>query len=901
MLSLGFIGFLSPWCLLALMILPVLWQIVRFTPPSPRRIEFPAIKLLKFLKQKEETPRRAPWWLLALRIGLIVLIIIGAAHPILNPEQQLATRNSIILAIDNGWNSAKNWASVSQQAGQIIDVAMRENKTVQIITTAPNPDSTFDFVSDYLTPAEAAQIIKGLRPLPWPARYDLAAKEFSEKKLVPNPDIFWFSDGLKDDGFYDLLNGLSSKGQLFFILRQDQHNLLLSADASQAGGIDLVVRRTLPLNRPMPPASVTVQAFSQDGKALGQIAATFESGKTVAKSKLELPLDVKNKVSRLIVSEQINAGTTYLIDETGRQHPLGIVTTQAMDSSKPLLDDLYFIERAAAPFAEVFHGNIDELLKSNIAVMILTDANNPNKLENDELRRWVEKGGTLIRFAGDNLVKTPDSLLPVPVHDKPRSMTGNLSWSEPIGLAAMPDNGPFYGLTVPPDIKINRQLLTTPTPDLAQKTWAALQDGTPLVTGTKLGNGQVILFHIAANHQWSNLILSGLFVEMLQRLIWSSQGVIAANAQEGFSLYEMLNGFGQLQTPPTYVKNATYEDLQTHRAGPYYPPGYYGSETDKKAFNLSDHVAAMDPIVDLPNGIKIMDDLKSREKDIRPFLYLAALLLALADMIISLNLASFIPTLRRSMPAAMIAIGILMTAPSAAASPDNIQAAKHPRLGYIKTYNADIDRISAAGLTGLTHVLRTRTSVEAADPKGVDIENDDLAFYPILYWPMPDHATPLSQAASMRINSYIRNGGMIIIDTRDGDGSSISENLLADYFQNIDVPVLNPIRPEHVLLRSFYLLKEWPGRWSDKTLWISDHDSNNFDGVASIIIGTQDWAAAWAVDKSGKPLYPAVPGGEKQRETARRFGINLVMYALTGNYKSDQVHVPAILERLGHE
>src|SRR5262249_7702839 len=71
------------------------------------------------------------------------------------------------------------------------------------------------------------------------------------------------------------------------------------------------------------------------------------------------------------------------------------------------------------------------------------------------------------------------------------------------------------------------------------------------------------------------------------------------------------------------------------------------------------------------------------------------------------------------------------------------------------------------------------------------------------------------------------------------------------------------------------------------------------DGVATVIIGSNDYAAAWAVDNQGRALHAAVPGGEQQREMAYRFGINLVMYALTGNYKSDQVHVPAILERLG--
>jgi hypothetical protein len=67
------------------------------------------------------------------------------------------------------------------------------------------------------------------------------------------------------------------------------------------------------------------------------------------------------------------------------------------------------------------------------------------------------------------------------------------------------------------------------------------------------------------------------------------------------------------------------------------------------------------------------------------------------------------------------------------------------------------------------------------------------------------------------------------------------------------------------------------------------------------VIGGNDWAAAWALDESGAPMVPVGRGyaGERQRELALRFGVNLIMHVLTGNYKSDQVHVPALLERLG--
>ena len=115
-----------------------------------------------------------------------------------------------------------------------------------------------------------------------------------------------------------------------------------------------------------------------------------------------------------------------------------------------------------------------------------------------------------------------------------------------------------------------------------------------------------------------------------------------------------------------------------------------------------------------------------------------------------------------------------------------------------------------------------------------------------------------------------------------------------------------------MLTRTFYLLQDFPGRFVSREVWVeaapADAEQaegmpfrNLNDNVTPVVIGGNDWAAAWAVGERGQPLYPVGRGfaGERQREIAYRFGINLIMHVLTGNYKSDQVHVPALLDRLG--
>jgi len=158
----------------------------------------------------------------------------------------------------------------------------------------------------------------------------------------------------------------------------------------------------------------------------------------------------------------------------------------------------------------------------------------------------------------------------------------------------------------------------------------------------------------------------------------------------------------------------------------------------------------------------------------------------------------------------------------------------------------------------------------------------------------------------------MKQGGLIIFDTRDRQMSltsgSAQNTALNRLIGRLDIPPLEPVPGNHVLTKSFYLMRTFPGRWDGGTLWVEaaptdeverSERSRRTDGVSSIIITSNDLASAWALDSANRPLYPVVPGGEVQREMAFRAGVNIVMYALTGNYKADQVHLPALLERLG--
>jgi hypothetical protein len=225
------------------------------------------------------------------------------------------------------------------------------------------------------------------------------------------------------------------------------------------------------------------------------------------------------------------------------------------------------------------------------------------------------------------------------------------------------------------------------------------------------------------------------------------------------------------------------------------------------------------------------------------------------------------------------------------------RAVKETVIAYIRTGDAETDRVSHAALRGLGRILQRRTTVEPAEPVGVDPENDELAFYPVIYWPVTGTQASPSRKAAEKLQAYLRNGGMIVFDIRNAAGMQDTTALrrLAD---GLAIPALMRMPEDHVLTRAYYLLPRFTGRFGVQPVWVARPDQAAKDGVSPVIIGSSDWGGAWAVDERGRPMFP-MSAGEQERERAYRGGVNIVMYALAGNYKADQVHVPTILKRLG--
>ncbi len=274
------------------------------------------------------------------------------------------------------------------------------------------------------------------------------------------------------------------------------------------------------------PRDGVIHAFSARGQRLGEAPFKLGAGETTTELAFELPLEIRNQVTRVEIAGERSAGAVSLLDGRSRWQRVGLISGEGQEKSQPLLGPLYYIEKAIAPFAEIVRPKdqnlaqgIDTIFKENASVLILADIGTLTGEVKEQVDDWVKRGGVLVRFAGARLEKGGDDLLPVALRTGGRTLGGALSWSTPQPLAPFEDTSLFAGLAIPPDVAINRQVLADPallTPEV--KVWARLQDGTPLVTSAKRGDGELVLFHVTANSDWSNLPLSGLFVEMLQRI-----------------------------------------------------------------------------------------------------------------------------------------------------------------------------------------------------------------------------------------------------------------------------------------------------------------------------------------------------------------------------------------------
>jgi hypothetical protein len=373
-----------------------------------------------------------------------------------------------------------------------------------------------------------------------------------------------------------------------------------------------------------------------------------------------------------------------------------------------------------------------------------------------------------------------------------------LSWDKPQQLVGFSRDSPFNGMTVPTDVTVTRQVLAEPDSQLNDRTWATLADGTPLVTAERRGKGLIVLFHVTADSRWSDLPLSGSFVDMLRRLVSLAGATATAEGDRGAAENaggraaqvvpptRVLDGFGAFTTPPPTAR--PIPSNFSGRGSLDHPPGFYGPPEGLVAVNTL--VPADRPVPLDVSSLNARTDVYRHGEplDLRGPIFLTALALLVLDALVVVILSGGLSALRprRRAAAAILAAGLFgsltvhdgLHAQSAPPQPvppltDQQQdfamkATLQTHLAYVITGDAAVDEMSKAGLQGLTLFLAQRTALEASDPVGLDLARDELAFFPIIYWPISPNAPKPSQAALEKIDAYMKRGGTVLFDTRHG-------------------------------------------------------------------------------------------------------------------------------------
>ena len=870
------LGFAQPLVLLGLLSLPVLWWLLRLIPPRPRRIEFPPTRLLFDIKPKEDTPARTPWWLTLLRLTLATLVILAAAGPLWNPPVATSTGAApIALLIDDGFAAASAWDLRLRTADDILARAETDNRGVALVPLSePARDASLQ------TPAAARVRLKQLKPKPHAIeRADALPAIARLVTASPGIDIVWLSDGVdigNAKAFVDGLSILSGKGNVTVLTGGLPTAHALAAADNAAGGLVVKVLRATPGAGD----EGLIRALDLKGLPLGEARFAFKPNDLETDAEITLPVELRNDIARLEIVGERSAGAVQLLDKRWRRRTIGVISGATADTAQPLLASTFYLARALNPFADVRLAEpgapveaVRRFIEQNVPMLILADVGNVSGEARDTLARWVEAGGMLVRFAGPRLAGSDDDLVPVKLRRGGRVLGGSLSWEQPQQLAAFANDGPFGNMAVPKDVTVTRQVLAEPEAGLVDRTWATLADGTPLVTAVKRGKGMIVLFHVTADTRWSDLPLSGSFVEMLRRIVGLAGSATASEtAADKQAVREMvpptriLDGFGAFGPPNSTTKPVPAGFIG--RATADHPPGFYGPPEGLLAINTLAPADRLAPLDVAALNARVEAYQIGEPQDLKGPVLIAALTLLALDAIVVFFLAGGIAHMLRRRPTratAVLALGLLAAIALASQSfaqqqprtpsiddmirrsipqlfpsqaqprpaipdgPDGfaMRATLETRLAYVVTGDAEVDNITRSGLQSLTLFLAQRTALEAGEPVGLDIARDELAFFPLIYWPVVPNAARPSPAALARIDAYMKGGGTVLFDTRDaimappgpgGEARAPGMVALRAILSSLDISELEPVPRDHVLTKTFFLLRDFPGRFNSGQL-----------------------------------------------------------------------------------
>ncbi len=915
-MNFSFLQFLSPFMLGFLLLLPALWWLLKIIPPKPKHVKFAGTFLLKDIKEKDHEKRSMPLWLLLLRMAIITLFIIAFAGPFYNNQEQTdkASAPISIIIIDNGWSAAQNWSAIKSDLTSLSKKRALENEeTLYLLTTTKASNQALE-PKPLNGLNDIAGTIETLSVNPWQNTFIHVQKQMNSlTKRHADFNLYYMDDGYLGEQEIDFLNAQDNLN--FYTVKDATALIMIDKNTNEAPSIynalnsddvfrDASHRLVKSRNDAIDQGTILLNT-----RANTNIPSPFEFAEDETRHPIktgELPEDIADQVKALSIQGQNHLGGSYHFTQDSAPKTIGLLGNDLGDK-RDFLNGYFYIDKALSPFHTIIYGDVNALTdKADVIIMTDTDLLTENTVP--LLESFMTKGGIVIRFADDDLADGKfKELSPVTLRTTNRQLGSSFSWETPQKISHYNEETIFNTLPLSQDITITRQLLAEPSLALQNKSWAFLEDGTPIITATEKENGWLFLYHSNLDPAWSNLALSGVFQEQLKKIVtlsYRNNKTSTAQNNKYFYVTKRYTGFGELQDPKGYEARITTENT-INKLSDTIPPGVYSNGFETRILQLSDSIKSPPPVTD-----NTLSDIKSTESveyyGGLNFITYKHLLMILALLFITIEAFWYCGFFKRlkaiSVVVVMLFVGFTFHTTEAHASQGKKDSpaylSSHAVLAYVITGDATIDRLSKFGLEALVRETKRRTIADVEAVKGINIERDVLNFYPFIYWPLTNTQQPVSKETAAKINNYVSRGGTIFFDTRDGyAGETAINSSLQSVISNLPIPTLNKLSDDHVLKRSFYIIKETPGLYDRKTIWYVPTQSTDNDGVTPYVIGGNDWASIWATDPAGRPMTQ-LKNKAYQRELAYRFGVNMVLYALTGNYKDDQIHIPFILERL---
>ena len=893
------INFANIPALIGLISLPIIFYIIRFYPPTPKQKDFSSLFLLKDIISKSSSKSKFPIWLLIFRLLICMLIILFFSDPFIsNSKKNTEVKNYIIIA-DNSWSIANNWQNFKQILNKISLEAESNGKEVHIYLTSFSEK----FEPTILNSNNAVlEFINNNPPLPQQTERKSINEILLKNNYFKSSKVFFI---------FSNLDSISKKAQTktLEIIKENNPAIEIINPIKKITFIDNVVfnNETLEINIKRKGIynnnSLILKISGNQSEILFKKEYFFKKDINEIQIKETFPLETINQFFKISILNENHAGSSFYLDDIRKNLSIGIVAETDSLDEKPLLSPTYYLKKSLNKSHKILVSPTKDLLKDNKSLIFLPSNSKLTKNDYKNLKEWVSNGGVLIRFADNKIVAQKDLYFDEKIYYQTlRKMATEFSLRNTLSINTFKKNTLFDNLSIPDDLIFKKQLLTERF-DSDILVLASLQDQSPLITMKEVDKGKVILFHVTSNNEWSNLPLSGLFQDIINRLLLITK-VRKNKNSEVMILKSKVNSFGELTNP--IKKYSLLNSLELNKNAPSFstPAGIYENESLSVALNLSGNLNTETYYSEIDEKILIKNDYKKSIFKLKRYILIIIFIMFFIDMLINIiikknfifknffkstNLSLFVSVLFFTLTININALGN-----------DNYNKVF---LAYIKSSDQLLNKIAYSGLTSLQKYLTERTSVNPAGVKEIDITQDKIFFYPLIYWQISKDIINFDDRTIDKIKNYLNSGGMILFDiiSQNRSNNIDDEDKLEDLktlFSELGISGLFQINSNHTLSKSYYLLDKYPGRYDNKILLIDTDNLEYNDGVSSIIVGYNHWAGAWAKDKNNYPLYQAVPGGERQRELSIRFGINLVMYALTGNYKSDQIHNKSILQRL---